>query len=102
MDKGTRAIWKYKMPLEGKFSLDIPDGYLILDVQPQFDTPCMWAMVNPDAKKQKQDFVIIGTGNHFHMDFVGAHVGTFQMHGGALIWHVFHAGCPTDEQEKPQ
>jgi hypothetical protein len=52
----------------------------------------LWARVDPGADLVLRTFVVFGTGHDIDPDkFAGslAHVGTVQLHGGALVIHIF-------------
>jgi len=67
----------------------MPKGANIISLQTQFDTPCIWAIVNPDASKEKRTFFTIGTG-HKYPNFTGlVHIGSYSIQGGVLVFHVF-------------
>lgn len=82
------AIWKYEIPIGSTFRLDMPKGAIPLTVALQGDQPCLWAIVQCEAPREPRQFVIRGTG-HFFDGYEGEYVGTFQMLGGALVYHVF-------------
>lgn len=68
----------------------LPEGAKILDVQIQFDKPCLWALVNPENKLVKRKFRFAGTGhditeNPENLEFIS----TFQISGGRGIFHIF-------------
>ena len=90
----AKTIWKF--PLKGpRCSIEMPEGATVLTVQAQFEEPMIWAEVDPAAKKIKRKFLSVPTGAAFDHD--GAHyVGTFQIRGGALVFHVY-----TDRVEYP-
>ena len=68
----------------------MPKGAEILSVQVQADVLCLWALVDPDAKLQKRVIEILGTGNPIDVPGVThKFIGTVQMRGGSLVWHVF-------------
>ncbi len=81
------AIWKYEIKVE-PFVVEMPEGARILSVQSQYDRPQFWALVNPDAPKVKRYFAIVGTGQEFDATH-GVYCGTFQTHGGSLVFHLF-------------
>lgn len=92
-----RTIWKYPVPITDRFTLQIPGGYSFLDVQVQRDGydnegAMLWALVDPEKPKEAVDFVLVGTGRSYPDEDDGSfwHVGTFQMRGGALVWHLFY------------
>ena len=93
-------VWKYPL-LSGstlrhdkgdalQVTLEMPEAAKPLTVQIQNGRPTMWALVDPEASKEKRMFAIIGTGidlpktmKHF------AYVGTFQLEDKGLVFHVF-------------
>ena len=80
----------YKYPLEpGRTQLQIPHGAQALTVQMQNGTPCLWAKVDPTRPAELRIFDVYGTGNAMPDDPRMLYVATFQMEGGALVWHVF-------------
>lgn len=85
------TIWKFPFPIHDRLALEMPTGARILAVQMQGTAPCLWALVDPDAKPQSRFFYIFGTGHPVPDKKIGAFVGTFQMAGGALVWHLFEA-----------
>lgn len=83
-----KTIWKYEIPLEDTFSLSMPEGAQVLTVQLQGGIPSLWAMVEPSAPQEERRFAVIGTGNP--IGEVGDYIATIQLHGGELVFHVFH------------
>lgn len=85
-----RRIFKYPLVVTDRSGVALPKDAQILCVQVQADTPCLWALVDPVAPLEPATFLIHGTG-HPVAPGVGAHnyVGTFQLHGGRLVFHVF-------------
>lgn len=85
---GKRAIWKYPVHLTDQFGAHIPEGAEVLSVQVQHGEPQMWVLVEPDAPQRYRNFRVVGTGHPFDpagWDFVG----TFQISGGDLVFHLF-------------
>lgn len=85
------VIWKFSVPLTDAFSISMPTGAKILVVQMQRDEPQMWALVDPEAPLTDRHFRIVGTGHQYPAQQFRSwrYRGTFQMHGGALVWHIF-------------
>ncbi len=94
-----RTIWKFPFDLQNKFTLDLPRGATILDVQPvppprtpipgrDYDPLCIWAIVDRQQPLVKRAFLLMGTGHDFEPK--GDYVGTFQENG--FVWHVFDLG----------
>lgn len=84
------TIWKYEIPVEDTFSVDMPAYATILTVQVQNDVPCMWAAVDTERGKVKRTFHVIGTGHDASRAvWSWPYVGTFQLDGGSYIGHLF-------------
>lgn len=84
------VIWKYGIPLADAFTLELPRGATLLHVDEQRGTPQLWAMVVPGRDKEKRTFVLLGTGHTSpHSPDSLKHIGTFQLEGGALVFHLF-------------
>jgi len=82
----VRSIWKWT--LESDSEIAMPLGAMILDVQVQDGEPQIWALVDPLAKPVKRRFKSYGTG-HTVNGLSVCYVGTFQLNGGSLVFHVF-------------
>lgn len=83
------TIYKYKLT-PGRTVIDMPDGAKVLTVQMQREDVSLWALVEPHKPVGRRFFDVYGTGHPMPSD-PGDYVATFQMEGGALVWHVFDA-----------
>lgn len=81
-----KTIWKFQIGKLGKSTLQIPEGYQVLDFQMQDRVPCLWVLIDLRSKAQKAEFLLVGTGNPFDEGDV-KYVGTVQ--DGGLVWHLF-------------
>lgn len=87
------TIWKYI--LKPTCTIEMPEGSLILSVQAQLQADgvleevCMWVLVDPDLPKVPREFVVYGTGHPVRDDRVEKFLGTVQLSGGKLVFHVF-------------
>ncbi len=81
-------IYKYILETTDLQEIVMPVGAEILCVQTQNDTPCVWARVNPEALTCSRKFLIFGTGHDISVD-PGRCVGTYQLSGGSLIFHLY-------------
>lgn len=87
-----KTIWKFELKMSSSERVQMPKGAEILCVQTQYGKPCLWALVNPEEKEKV--FRIIetcGTGHDIHelrFDF-RKYIGTYQLHDGKLVFHVF-------------
>lgn len=82
----SNTIWKYV--LQPNIDIEMPVGAQILSVREQGNDICMWALVNPDAHKEKRIFMVFGTGHDVppvQMKFLG----TAHLQSDGLVFHVF-------------
>lgn len=82
-----KTIWKFPIKVTDQQVLQVPQDAQLLSVQMQGDQPCIWALVDPEAQKRPCTVQVFGTGHPVASE--GAFLGTFQMHGGSLVFHVF-------------
>lgn len=84
-----KAVWKYPVAMDA-FMLPMPLGAKVLSVDMQAGQgPQMWVLVDPDAPKRTRYFFTVGTGHVHSIYDDDQFIGTFQMMGGSLIWHLF-------------
>lgn len=84
-------VWKWLLEMTDENTIEMPEGASVLSVQVQHEHPCLWALVRPDAPRIQRRFRIVGTGHEF--DPTGlTYVGTFQLYGGELVFHLFERG----------
>ncbi len=87
----AEAIWKFEIETTDRQIVEMPIGAKILTVQTQNGCPCLWAVVNPDAKKVLRGIEVFGTGHP--MPAVEGerreYIGTYQLSNGMFIFHVF-------------
>lgn len=81
------TVWKYPLAIADSQSIIMPVGAEILDVQVQGGIPCLWAMVDPTRPTEHVLVQTVGTGHTFFP--IGEYVGTYQVHNGTLVFHVF-------------
>jgi len=82
-------IWKWTLKMTDLQTLELPQGSAILTVQMQGDMPQLWALCDESpGRKDKRHIAIYGTGNSIP-DEAGDYIATFQMRGGALVFHAF-------------
>lgn len=81
------AIYKY--PLHPNGVNHLPSGAKILSVQTQYNTPCVWALVDSTKQVVEHFFEVVPTGSapsSPDLEFLG----TVQLDGGNLVFHIFH------------
>lgn len=64
-------------------------GAILGQVEVQDGSPYIWACVNPSAKSEPRQFRLYGTGHPIEEDCLLKFIGTFQLFGGRLVYHLF-------------
>lgn len=86
---GHDTIWKYQLELDDEQVVMMPRHSKIIACQVQNDQICLWARVNSKQPTLDRRVIrIVGTG-HPCEEVSLEHLGTVQMEGGRLIFHVF-------------
>ena len=84
-----KTIWKFPVPPTDEGSiLEMPQG---AEIQVQGGGVQLWALVDPEADSETRIFRTYGTGHPIDHE-PGRLVGTYQLNGGGLIFHVFELG----------
>lgn len=97
-----RRVYKYGLRIDDDVVLTLPRGAEILhvDVQARYtvtvegsptiahEDAFVWALVDPAADTVERQFRLAGTGHDLPDDGL-AHVGSFMMAGGGLVFHLF-------------
>lgn len=84
------TVYKYPIPIEDEFDLELPEGAKILKVELQGQHPNIWALVNSENTNQKRSFRFAGTG-HSLPDKNLNYIGSIHPHNGALVFHLFES-----------
>ncbi len=84
-----KSVWKFELPITDRFSIPMPVGARLLNVETQNEQPCLWALVDPAAEKEGRQFRLAGTGHPINNPDELSYVGTCMMRGGGLVWHLF-------------
>jgi hypothetical protein len=84
-----KTIWKFPFKTTDLVSISMPEGAEILSVQTQYEQPCMWALVDPEAKKVTRKFETFGAGDPVNDPETKNFIATYQQKGGAMIFHIF-------------
>jgi len=98
MQPPTQMIWKFELPIEDRVAIAMPSQSEVLSVQMQGDRPFVWALVDPKEPLVPCLFAVRGTGHPIDIPIEEdwKFIGTFQMRGGALVFHVFRIGANED------
>jgi hypothetical protein len=85
------TIWKFPIETTDLQSISIPAGSVLLTVQTQGGQPCVWALCDSALPLEQRFIAVYGTGHTLPYN-PGKYVGTYQLSGGALVFHVFDLG----------
>jgi len=83
-------IFKYAVNVIDDQEIEMPKGAQILTVQVQDGLPWIWVAFTEGMETVKRKIVLMGTGHT--RDMPGVYIGTFQLAGGRLIFHLFDGG----------
>ena len=87
-----KTIWKYDIKPASKQEIAMPEGAVILTVQTQRGSPCLWVEVETTKQLEGRVFEIFGTGHPMSTD-IGVerkYIGTYQIDEGAIfVFHVY-------------
>ena len=89
-----KQVWKYDLLPKDWQSIWMPEGAEMLTVQNQHGDPKLWALVDPSAPQTERIIRVAGTGHD--MKSTGTYIGTYQMFGGDLMFHVFEISKETE------
>ena len=98
-----KTIWKFPLPIEDKTTIEMPTGAQILTVQSQklFEDwkaeIYIWALVDSHQPMVPRTFCVVGTGHPFEDADSCEYIGTAQIDGGKLGWHVFELRGDADD-----
>ena len=84
----TIRIWKYELQVENEQEVDIPKAHTVLTVAIQNDAPCIWVEVDDSFETIPVKFITLGTGHVVNRN-VDKYIGSYQLHGGELVFHVY-------------
>lgn len=83
-----KTIWKFPLAVTGAQTVSIPLPAQVLTVQPQGDSVCLWAEVDPEGRPADVEIVIVGTGHEMPPRRM-RYINTFQLRGGSLVFHAY-------------
>jgi len=95
-----KTIWKFTLEVTDYQEIDLPEGARVLCVQTQHDRPCLWAVVDPDAELIPRGIHIFGTGQPNIDTSALGFVGTFIIHDGKFVGHVFQSAPLYDKKKE--
>jgi len=92
------TVWKFKIPIEAMFTLEMPKEAEILHAEAFSDRDIfMWARVDDEAPLEHRSFSLIGTGKPVP---TGPHIASFSLHAGDIILHLFERTTKRSLEER--
>lgn len=83
----SERILKYTLTTKPEQTLRMPEGATILHTAVQRGAPCIWARAQTGAQLKPRRFALTVTGKDY--DQGGRYVGTFLLHEGDFVAHLF-------------
>lgn len=87
-----KTIWKFPLRVVDRQTVSMPIGSVALSAQVQgggLGELCLWALCDTGVERKDVTIWVFGTGHPLPHYVRMTYVGTTQMSGGALVWHVF-------------
>ena len=85
-----KTIHKYPLQVKQETLIPMNEHAQILTVQMQNQVPCLWVLTDTEKPLVTKAIELYGTGHDVpDSDTARTYIGTFQMHGGSLVFHVF-------------
>jgi len=82
------AIWKFPITITENQIVPMPIGARILTVQVQGGKPCLWAVVDTEARQVPRLVLTMATGEDLDPAWKRVYIGTYQLPNGE-VYHVF-------------
>lgn len=88
------TIYKYEIPINFRFHLELPVWHEVLSVRLQSDIPFMWVLVDTETEIMKKPFELITTGMEIENLPDLRYVDTFQIFrfNKTFVYHLFEIG----------
>lgn len=83
-------VYKYDLPLKDEFQLPLPRGAKLLAFRFQKDTPCLWALVDPNRPLDPHQFRLVETGQKIEEEAKNlVYIGTDLSSSHKYVLHLF-------------
>ena len=88
-EENPSTIWKFTLEAADRQVAYMPRGARILSVGEQRGDINVWAIVDPEVPTEARTFLVLGTGHPAAGASGATFLGTVQLLGGSLVFHVF-------------
>lgn len=86
-------IFKYELKITDRCVINMPENAIILNLQVINEKPYIYAAINESNAMVERTFMTFGTGHILPLDSMlddgFDYIGTYQLQGGDLVFHVF-------------
>lgn len=83
------TIWKFPINITDRQTVMMPARAKILTVQVQYGAAYLWAQVDEKlVTEEERGIEVFGTGHPMN-DEERRYIGSIQLHGGGLVFHIF-------------
>jgi len=90
------TVWKFILSTAPLFILDMPEGAKVVSVEVVDESPCIYAIVDPNKPVVARYFAVHGTGHEMSEHCIPERFkGSFIIEGsvlGTIVFHVFDLG----------
>jgi hypothetical protein len=86
--KAMKTVWKYEIPIQDDFQLQLPGGYKILTMAMQNKCPHIWVLVDPRQPLEVVKFRLAGTGHPIEQENI-LYIATAHCIDYGLVFHLF-------------
>ncbi len=83
-----KTIYKYPIEIDDTIKISLPGDAQILSIQEQNGQTCLWALLDPQAKKRTRIIRTFGTGHPFDLSNY-QFISTVQYPRENLVFHFF-------------
>ena len=84
-----QTIWKFKLPMTLKFSIEIPANAQFIHAEVISHTLYLWAIVDPEDLKVPFHFSLVPTGGAAPFLLASDHIATLMFFDRAEVYHLF-------------
>ena len=84
-----QSIYKYPVWIADAQEINLPLGAKVLTVQAQGEAAYIWVLVDTEVETRPRRFLLRGTGHPMNGATAEHYIGTFQLRGGDLVFHLF-------------
>lgn len=89
MSEHQCAVWKYQILSAGRSVISMQAGAKVLNAQDQRGVLTVWALVDPNASRERRCFYVAMTGEETPRLGDAKYIATVQLTNSILVVHIF-------------